>query len=87
VVERNFLITLDDSEVCDHLEFLGREPYCLRKSEYFKCNGDLTQRPELCPLSPTDDLLKKIKELEEHLDTFCKCPSHGPSLIHFNGVD
>lgn len=50
MVERSFLITLDDSEICDHLELECMEPYCLRKSEYFKCNGDLKQRPELCPL-------------------------------------
>lgn len=25
--------------------------------------------------------LDHIEELEEHCDTFCKCPSHGPSLV------
>lgn len=24
----------------------------------------------------------RIKHLEDHLNEFCKCPSHGPSLIH-----
>lgn len=38
-----------------------------------------------CALDYIEDLLLKIKKLEEHLDTFCKCPSHGPSAIHFNG--
>jgi hypothetical protein len=27
-------------------------------------------------------LKERVRELEEHLDTFCRCPSHGPSLIH-----
>lgn len=29
-------------------------------------------------------LIDKILELENHLDIYCKCPSHGPSLVHFN---
>lgn len=27
------------------------------------------------------DLLAMLDELEEHCETFCKCPTHGPSLI------
>lgn len=28
-------------------------------------------------------LLEHIESLAQHLDMFCKCPSHGPSLIQF----
>lgn len=30
-------------------------------------------------------LLKRLRELEDHCNTFCKCPTHGASLIHFDG--
>lgn len=26
-------------------------------------------------------LENEVSDLKEHCDTFCKCPSHGPSLI------
>lgn len=86
MVERSFLITLDDSVVCDYYRYSTLiDNYCTKSG--IKCTGDINNRPNWCLLSPADDLVNKIKELEEHLDTFCKCPSHGPSLIHFNGVD
>lgn len=29
-----------------------------------------------------DELQDKLKELKEHLEMFCTCPSHGASLTH-----
>jgi len=31
------------------------------------------------------ELKKKLAMQEEHLDTFCRCPSHGASAVHFSG--
>lgn len=28
-------------------------------------------------------LLSKVEDLQDHLNTFCKCPSHGASLVQF----
>lgn len=27
------------------------------------------------------ELVERCEELQDHLNTFCKCPSHGPSLV------
>ena len=36
---------------------------------------------EVFVLGSIPDLIREIRKQRIHLDKFCKCPSHGPSLI------